>query len=195
MNKPSNIFHIILLFLQDAVAEIVAESPEPEYKPEPVVNNKRKSTICIEELAEEITPKSSKLRNSYNSRTRASSPSTSISSEYINPSSVQSSTSDDSFSTHRPAKRRGRPPKPVPSLLDPNEIANLSPEDLKYRELRNKNNEASRRSRLNRKDKETQIEEEARELETQFNMLESEERKLIRKCAQWREAVMKLALL
>lgn len=176
---------------------MVTESPEPLVKEEPETTIKRKSSISIEELAAEVMrPKTPKL-HAYNTRTRSSSPCTSISSDYINPSSVQSNTSDDSSftSSSRQTKRRGRPPKPVSSLLDPREIANLSPEDLRYRELRNKNNEASRRSRLNRKDRESQIEEEANLLEEQFAQLEAEKDKLTKNCARWRDAVMQLALL
>jgi len=153
---------------------------------------KRKSTISIEELAADVL-KSPK--HSYNIRTRCSSPSTSIYSDYINPSSVASTTSDDTYEDEKPKKRRGRPPKPVEALLDPNELANLSPEDMRYREQRNKNNEASRRSRMNRKDREGQLEQEAYELEQQYKQLEVEEQKLVRKCERWKQAVMQIALL
>lgn len=193
-------FDLISYITNDVSAEIVEE---PEIiKQEEETSSSTSSPPLVEKRKRKISfideePQVKRSRDySYHNRTRASSPSTSISSEYINPSSVQSATSDDSFTPNsRPAKRRGRPPKPVPTLLDENELANLSPEDKRYRELRNKNNEASRRSRLNRKDREGQLEDEARLLEEQFDRLEHEEQKLITKCARWRDAVMKLALL
>lgn len=60
--------------------------------------------------------------------------------------------------------------------------------------MRNKNNEASRRSRINRKDREHQIEAEARELESEYSTLAEEEKILLKQVAKWRQAVMKLAL-
>jgi Basic region leucine zipper len=122
----------------------------------------------------------------------------------MNPGSVQSSTNsqDDDYesacsSQHesRP-KRRGRPPKPIESRpMSPSEYSHLSEADWKYRELRNKNNEASRRSRQNRKAKESTIECEANEMTRRYRVLEVQERKLIKQCAKWRKAVMALALI
>lgn len=66
--------------------------------------------------------------------------------------------------------RRGRPPKrrestvsSVCSVDDTN--SSLCTTEYKYRELRDKNNEASKRSRMNRKLKELQMEQMAMELE------------------------------
>lgn len=154
---------------------------------------KRKATFTIEELTAEVLKSPSSSTHSYNTRTRASSPSTSVFSDYINPSSVASTSSDDSFVA--PKKRRGRPAKPVSALLDPNEIAALSNEEQKYRELRNKNNEASRRSRLNRKVHETQLDREANELMEDYRRLEVQEQKLVKRCERWRQAVFQLALI
>lgn len=153
------------------------------------IRPKRKSTIALEELTELIqAPK----QRRYSTRTRASSPSTSTLSEYINPSSVQSNaSSDDSYRTPR---RRGRPAKPVASLLNLNEFAHLSPEDLRYRELRNKNNEASRRSRMQRRTKEQKLEDEENELSQEYKFLEVEVVKLERQCKKWRKTVMDLAM-
>lgn len=64
---------------------------------------------------------------------------------------------------------------------------------MKYMAMRNKNNEASRRSRINRKDREHQIESEARQLENEHKLLAEEEKVLIKQVAKWRQAVMKLA--
>lgn len=165
-----------------------------EEKPH-ILSPKRRSSITIDELAADVlrSPK----HHPYNTRTRASSPCTSTTSEYFNPGSVQSNASDDSYTTAttKPAKRRGRPPKPVPALLDPNEIANLDPEDQRYRELRNKNNEASRRSRLHRRDRESQLEQEAAELEAHNRRLTQQFDRVQRKCEKMKEAVMRIALL
>lgn len=67
--------------------------------------------------------------------------------------------------------------------------------DLRYFQLRNKNNEASRRSRINRKDREQHIEDEAQILESRYAELQSKERTLERDCKKWKAAVMKLACL
>lgn len=115
---------------------------------------------------------------------------------YDNPGSVQSMTStiqSDDSSTHPPVKRRGRPPKTECTLPSPSMFKHLSESDWKYMEMRNKNNEASRRSRINRKDREHQIETEAKELENEHRILAAEEQALLKQVAKWRQAVMKLA--
>lgn len=130
---------------------------------------------------------------------------------YDNPSSVQSATStigsDDmsmpassrastpaSASSSAP-KRRGRPPKTTPTPLSPGQLKHMNESDLRYFQMRNKNNEASRRSRVNRKDREQQIEDEAQELESRYAELQNKERTLERDCKKWKDAVMKLACL
>lgn len=73
--------------------------------------------------------------------------------------------------------RRGRPPKvrrestvSVCSLDD--STSNVSTQEVKYRELRDKNNEASKRSRMNRKLKELQMEQLALDLEERNKKLQ-----------------------
>ncbi|CAK1579212.1 unnamed protein product, partial [Parnassius mnemosyne] len=65
--------------------------------------------------------------------------------------------------------RRGRPPKrresTVSSVCSLDDNSSVSTHELRYRELRDKNNEASKRSRMNRKLKELQMEQLAIELE------------------------------
>ncbi|XP_063374329.1 uncharacterized protein LOC134662017 isoform X1 [Cydia amplana] len=63
--------------------------------------------------------------------------------------------------------RRGRPPKRRDSAVSNacSENSSMSTQDTKYRELRDKNNEASKRSRMHRKLKELQMEQEADQLE------------------------------
>lgn len=66
--------------------------------------------------------------------------------------------------------KRGRPPKRRESVVSSVHSADdnasiISTHEVKYRELRDKNNEASKRSRMNRKLKELQMEQLADELE------------------------------
>lgn len=66
--------------------------------------------------------------------------------------------------------RRGRPPKRRDSVVSSvcsvdDNTSSMSTQEVKYRELRDKNNEASKRSRMNRKLKELQMEQLATELE------------------------------
>ncbi|KPJ00004.1 hypothetical protein RR46_03373 [Papilio xuthus] len=73
-------------------------------------------------------------------------------------------------SQHLKPTRRGRPPKrresAVSSVCSVDETSSsASTHELRYRELRDKNNEASKRSRMNRKLKELQMEQLAIELE------------------------------
>lgn len=112
-------------------------------------------------------------------------------------SSTASSVCGDSVSeaSSSAKKRRGRPPKQSCLHSDPAEYQHLNEEDLRYREQRDKNNEASRKSRINRRDRELKLEHEANALHQQHRELENEEQKLIRDCARWRRAVMRLALL
>ncbi|XP_013194050.1 uncharacterized protein LOC106137702 [Amyelois transitella] len=72
--------------------------------------------------------------------------------------------------------RRGRPPNRRMSIVSStgsvdDNASNLSNQEMKYRELRDKNNEASKRSRMNRKLKELQMEQLADELEEQNKKL------------------------
>lgn len=111
-------------------------------------------------------------------------------------SSVCDGDNGSEASSARPAKRRGRPPKPVTSgLRDRSEYDHLNEADMRYREQRDKNNEASRKSRINRKDRETKLEREASVLIEKYEVLEGKERELIQECSRWRRAVMRLALL
>lgn len=185
------IFYVFFFFQSTTTFEIVKQEPE-DITPAPSTSSsrpKRKSTISREQLDDILQAPQPKRR--YSTRTRASSPSTI--SEYINPSSVTSNASSDD--SYRTPKRRGRPAKPVASLLDLNEFAHLSPEDLRYRELRNKNNEASRRSRQNRRSKEQQLEDEANELTQRYKYMEIEVKKLEKLCLKYREKVKEMALL
>lgn len=121
-------------------------------------------------------------------------------SSYEDPGSVQSYQSFDSPASSSVAstttsKRRGRPPKPLGSIPSPSEYSHLSSEDFKYVEMRSKNNEASRRSRMNRKGKENALFDEAERLEREYKKLFTQDEQLKRECRKWRKAVMKLALM
>lgn len=118
-----------------------------------------------------------------------------------NPQSVQSDISDnysDDSSSILDAiappnkKRRGRPPKTTCSMPSPSQF---DEKDVRYQEMRYKNNEASRRSRLNRKEKEEQAMAECHELEQKHSVLRTQEAALERELKKMRSAVMKLAQL
>ncbi|KAM3967070.1 chorion b-ZIP transcription factor isoform 1-T2 [Aphomia sociella] len=73
-------------------------------------------------------------------------------------------------------RKRGRPPKRRESTVSSvcsvdDNSSTVSTHEMKYRELRDKNNEASKRSRMNRKLKELQMEQVAEELEEQNKKL------------------------
>ena len=62
-----------------------------------------------------------------------------------------------------------------------------------YRFQRDRNNEASKKSRMNRREKEFKLEEERRALEMRNEDLVNEERELIKKLEKWKQAVLKIA--
>lgn len=88
-------------------------------------------------------------------------------------------------------KQRGRPrrtePVPIPK--------NLSPDDRKSVEARIKNNEASRRSRLTRREKELAMEHELEQLEQTNEELRRKGEMLDKLIVQWRQRTLKLGLL
>uniref|UniRef100_A0A182K7D3 BZIP domain-containing protein n=1 Tax=Anopheles christyi TaxID=43041 RepID=A0A182K7D3_9DIPT len=130
-------------------------------------------------------------------RTNASSSACSIGSmsSASSASSVCGDSSSDVSSSTKAPKRRGRPPKVAGTVRDRSQYQHLSEADWRYREQRDKNNEASRKSRINRKDRELKLEMEADRLNAQHQKLSYEERRLQQDCQRWRKAVMKLALL
>lgn len=54
-------------------------------------------------------------------------------------------------------KKRGRPAKPLKKAINPRELRNLAPEEKLYKVRRFKNNEASRLSRFNRRQKDLKL--------------------------------------
>lgn len=99
---------------------------------------------------------------------------------------------DDDFQAKRP---RGRPPKTEPTKLSPAELKRLSPSDRKYYEMRLRNNEASRRSRLNRKGKEEALFEELNHLEAVHQELVQRDNYLDKQLKSWEKKFIKLARL
>lgn len=82
--------------------------------------------------------------------------------------------------------KRGRPVK-IKSVLS-------SPNTSRYRELRDKNNEASRKSRLNRKLKDQQMEEEATELVERNIKLKAEVKQLEKLVSSMRNNLMQILI-
>lgn len=200
----------LLKYIDSATGYDVIHSPKEE---KPVINftepapapasnaNDSATTICGPTLSDLFNPAKRKLptitiesldelTSSTNSKRFRGSTTSSTTSSVCGDNA-----SEASASTSKPAKRRGRPPKPVASVRDRSEYEHLSEADMRYREQRDKNNEASRKSRINRKDRESKLEQEASELIQKYEVLEGKERELIQECARWRKAVMRLALL
>lgn len=101
--------------------------------------------------------------------------------------------SEDEF--QQPKRPRGRPPKSEPTQLSPSELKRLSPKDRRYYEMRLKNNEASRRSRLSRKSKEDALFDELTHLSTINEDLKKVDTELDRQIKSWEKKFLKLATL
>lgn len=99
---------------------------------------------------------------------------------------------DDEFQPKRP---RGRPPKSEPTRLSQAELRRLSPSDRRYYEMRMRNNEASRRSRLNRKGKEEALFDELAHLESVNQELVKRDTELDKQLKIWEKKFIKLARL
>lgn len=113
--------------------------------------------------------------------------------DYSPPSSVQSLDSSSCCSstiTARPTpKRRGRPPKSATRPLSPTELEQMDPSDARYMQMRNKNNEASRRSRINRKERELELESESSQLMEEHSRLSELEQRLAQKVKRFEVAL------
>lgn len=105
------------------------------------------------------------------------------------PVQKKSKTSASYENTTVPVARRGRPPK-----SRTNSISSEDTDSSKYRELRDKNNEASRRSRINRKVREANMEKEANELERQNIRLTAQVKELDRLVSRMRDALLTTVL-
>lgn len=98
----------------------------------------------------------------------------------------------DNAQTKRP---RGRPPKTEPTRIPRSTLNRMSESDRKYLQMRIKNNEASRRSRLSRKGKEEALFDLLSWLEDENLRLTDEDADLDIQIARWRKKLMKLAQL
>lgn len=78
-------------------------------------------------------------------------------------------------------------------MPDPALCTDMSESEFKHLEMRVKNNEASRRSRMNRKNRETVTETELEALVRKNKELVVAQQKLIKKCALWKAALMEIA--
>lgn len=201
----------LLKYIDSATGYDVIHSPKEEKPdirfPEPAVaptsSTASTTTICGPTLSDLFNPAKRKLPaitieslDELTASTNATKRSRGSYAATTTSSTTSSVCGDNASETSaRPAKRRGRPPKPVSSVRDRSEYEHLSEADMRYREQRDKNNEASRKSRINRKDRESKLEQEAQELIQKYEVLEGKERELIQECARWRKAVMRLALL
>ncbi|KAG5863092.1 hypothetical protein JTB14_002324, partial [Gonioctena quinquepunctata] len=94
----------------------------------------------------------------------------------------------DSVPKHKP---RGRPPKRTESVSSD---YSKDSDSSKYRELRDKNNEASRKSRLKRKMKEFEIEAEAEELNTKNIQLKAQVQELEKIVINYKDNIFKIML-
>lgn len=101
------------------------------------------------------------------------------------------SDSENEVQTKPRGKARGRPPKRTGSVS-----SNCSKDSdaSKYRELRDKNNEASRRSRLKRKLKEQELEDEADALYSRNIKLKAEVEELEKLVTKFREDLFKIMI-
>lgn len=108
---------------------------------------------------------------------------------------IQENSGSSDESTPRIVKR-GRPPKPLGWRPDPEQYSHISDEkDKKYIEMRIRNNESSRKSRFNRKEKDMSLNNEADELERRHKWLSDTENKLRREVERWKRGVIELTLL
>lgn len=104
--------------------------------------------------------------------------------------------SNDTYYDETPVKKpRGRPPKTEPTRISQAEFRRMSLQDRRYLEMRLKNNEASRRSRLSRKDKEQSIFTELEQQEQINRRLREQDQQLDIEIQTWRKRLMKLAKL
>lgn len=87
-------------------------------------------------------------------------------------------------------EKRGRPPKLPGSSIKVEFFPGETEDDFKYRELRNKNNEASRRSRMLRKERETQILTTLHDLEKHNQQLINSVSHLEEECKKYRSKLL-----
>lgn len=104
---------------------------------------------------------------------------------------ISDSDSDIEIERKVKTKPRGRPPKRTGSISSD---CSKDSDASKYRELRDKNNEASRRSRLKRKLKEQELEGEADELYSKNIKLKAQVEELEKLVTKFREDLFKIMI-
>lgn len=98
---------------------------------------------------------------------------------------------DDDEEVKIPKSRRGRPPKRNMSISSD---SSKDCDAVRYRELRDKNNEASRRSRLKRKMKEMTLEKEVVQLEEKNVKLKTQVEELEKTVNNFRNNLFKIIM-
>lgn len=89
--------------------------------------------------------------------------------------------------------RRGRPPKHARSISS-DDYSLLDPEEARYREMRDRNNEASRKSRYKRKQKEVKLTDELEDLELENVKLKAQVEELQKTVERYRDNMMQVML-
>ncbi|XP_031620716.1 uncharacterized protein LOC116339151 isoform X2 [Contarinia nasturtii] len=97
-------------------------------------------------------------------------------------------------SEYQPKRPRGRPPKTGPSTIPPAQLKRLNSTERMRLEQRIKNNEASRKSRLNRKGKENTLFLELDLLMTINEQLKKNDQRLDVEIGKWKNRLLKLAM-
>lgn len=91
------------------------------------------------------------------------------------------------------AGKRGRPPKHARSISS-DDYSLLDPEEAKYREMRDRNNEASRKSRYKRKQKEGRLSDDCEYLENENLKLRAHVEELQKTVDRYRDNLMQVML-
>lgn len=175
---------------------VFPQETETEVKPTEMIDVKNSVNIKLEDIIERAcpTPIPTPKRSRENSFEQIGETSMSSFGRLSRKRRISSraSIASDIEQTKRP---RGRPPKTEPTVISPTVRKELDPEKLKYLESRLKNNEASRRSRLNRKGKEGKIFDELKYQEDRHQRLTLIDANLDRQVDNWKKKVLKLAIL
>ncbi|XP_022900193.1 DNA ligase 1-like [Onthophagus taurus] len=174
-------------------------------------NHLPKTVTLTNVIAEDIPSTSNSIASFINSE--VSSPLSSISSpassskkskkrRYDDDDSDEDFVDDENDKDYIPAEeeesivkkpKRGRPPKRGKSISS-DDYSQLEPQEARYREMRDRNNEASRRSRYKRKQKEMKVVDEL-SLEEERNVrLKAEVEELQKTVDRFRDSLMKVML-
>lgn len=106
---------------------------------------------------------------------------------------IRKRTTSSSNESNEPKRSRGRPRRTEPIPIE--SVQNLHPKDRKYAVARLKNNEASRRSRLSRREKDLALSDELGLLQLKNDLLTKKDADLDAKIKIWQRRLIKLASL